>query len=71
MAEKIAVSITFDENNSIRVLDSEKFKETDNIRNECNEFLKSGGGGGERRDDELQRDGEHAGGGDGHAGRQD
>ena len=41
MAEKMAVSITFDENNSIRVLDSEKFKETDNIRNECNEFLKS------------------------------
>ena len=36
MAEKMAVSITFDENNSIRVLDSEKFKETDNIRNECN-----------------------------------
>lgn len=41
MSDRIAVSITFDDNNSIRVLDSEKFKETDNIRSECNDFLKS------------------------------
>jgi hypothetical protein len=38
---KIAVSITFDETNQIRVLESDKFRETENLKNECIDFLKS------------------------------
>ena len=39
MSEKI--SITFDEDNRIRVLEPEKYKETETLRNESVEFLKS------------------------------
>ena len=39
--DDMAVSITFDENNQIRVLESDKFKETENLKNECMDFLKS------------------------------
>ncbi len=38
MADKI--SITFDDENRIRVLDSEKFRETDSLKNESMEFIK-------------------------------
>ena len=41
MSETGHISITFDENNQIRVLDSEKFKETEIVKNECLDFLKS------------------------------
>ena len=41
MDNKIAVSITFDDNNQIRVLDSEKFRDTENLKGECIDFLKS------------------------------
>ena len=34
------VSISFDEENNIRVLDAEKFRETDNIKNGTMEFIK-------------------------------
>ena len=39
--EKIDVNITFDENNQIRVLSSEKYRETENLKGECIDFLKS------------------------------
>ena len=39
MSDKI--SISFDDENRIRVLPAEKFKETDNLKNECNNFIKS------------------------------
>lgn len=38
MADKI--SITFDEENRIRVLEQDKFKETDSLKNESMEFIK-------------------------------
>ena len=34
------VSITFDENNQIRVLSSDKYRETENLKSECIDFLK-------------------------------
>ena len=37
---KIDVNITFDDNNQIRVLSADKFKETENLKNECIDFLK-------------------------------
>ncbi len=41
MDGKIDVNITFDENNQIRVLSSEKYRETENLKTECIDFLKS------------------------------
>lgn len=38
---KVAVNITFDENNQIRVLESDKYRETENLKSECIDFLKS------------------------------
>lgn len=43
-AGKIDVNITFDENNQIRVLSSEKYRETENLKSECIDFLKSKSG---------------------------
>ena len=37
---KIAVNITFDENNQIRVLEADKYRETENLKSECIDFLK-------------------------------
>lgn len=37
---KIDVSITFDENNQIRVLAADKYRETENLKGECIDFLK-------------------------------
>ena len=37
---KIDVNITFDDNNQIRVLSADKFRETENLKNECIDFLK-------------------------------
>ncbi len=37
---KIDVNITFDENNQIRVLSADKYRETDNLKGECIDFLK-------------------------------
>merc|ERR1712179_651447 len=34
------VNITFDENNQIRVLPTEKYRETENMKTECIDFLK-------------------------------
>ena len=39
MADKIA--ITFDEDNQIRVLEANKFRETDMLRNEGTQFISS------------------------------
>ena len=39
MTDKI--SITFDDENRIRVLEAEKFKDTETMKNECMEFIKS------------------------------
>ena len=39
-AGKIDVNITFDENNQIRVLSSDKYRETENLKSECIDFLK-------------------------------
>ena len=39
-AGKIDVNITFDENNQIRVLAADKFRETENLKSECIDFLK-------------------------------
>lgn len=39
MADKI--SITFDDENRIRVLDADKYRETDLLKNESMEFIKS------------------------------
>lgn len=41
MDGKIDVNITFDDNNQIRVLSSDKFRETENLKGECIDFLKS------------------------------
>ena len=41
MDGKIDVNITFDENNQIRVLSSDKYRETENLKSECIDFLKS------------------------------
>lgn len=38
---KIDVNITFDDNNQIRVLSADKYRETENLKNECIDFLKS------------------------------
>lgn len=40
MDSKIDVNITFDENNQIRVLSSEKYRETENLKTETIDFLK-------------------------------
>ena len=40
-AGKIDVNITFDDNNQIRVLSAEKYRDTENLKNECIDFLKS------------------------------
>ncbi len=40
MDGKIDVNITFDENNQIRVLSADKFRETENLKGECIDFLK-------------------------------
>ena len=40
MDSKIDVNITFDENNQIRVLSTEKFRETENMKTETIDFLK-------------------------------
>ena len=37
---KIDVNITFDENNQIRVLSADKYRETENLKSECIDFLK-------------------------------
>ena len=37
---KIDVNITFDDNNQIRVLSADKYRETENLKNECIDFLK-------------------------------
>ena len=34
------VNITFDENNQIRVLPTEKYRDTENMKSECIDFLK-------------------------------
>ena len=39
MTDKI--SITFDDENRIRVLEADKFKDTETMRNESMEFIKS------------------------------
>ncbi len=39
--QDISVSITFDESNQIRVLESDKFSETETLKNETSEYLKS------------------------------
>ena len=41
MDQNMTIAITFDDNNQIRVLDSEKYKETENLKNESLSFLKS------------------------------
>lgn len=41
MDGKIDVNITFDDNNQIRVLSADKFRETENLKGECIDFLKS------------------------------
>jgi intraflagellar transport protein 20 len=40
MDGKIDVNITFDENNQIRVLAADKYRETENLKSECIDFLK-------------------------------
>ena len=40
MDGKIDVNITFDEMNQIRVLSADKFRETENMKGECIDFLK-------------------------------
>ena len=39
-SSKIDVNITFDENNQIRVLSADKYRETENMKGECIDFLK-------------------------------
>ena len=41
MEQNMTVAITFDDNNQIRVLEAEKYKETENLKNESLSFLKS------------------------------
>ena len=38
---KLAVNISFDENNQIRVLEVDKYRDTENLKGECIDFLKS------------------------------
>ena len=40
MDGKIDVNITFDENNQIRVLSADKYRETENLKSETIDFLK-------------------------------
>nr|ABR27264.1 hypothetical protein [Nyctotherus ovalis] len=40
MSQNAAVAITFDDNNQIRVLEADKYKETENLKNESLSFLK-------------------------------
>ena len=40
MDGKIDVNITFDDNNQIRVLAADKYRETENMKGECIDFLK-------------------------------
>lgn len=40
MDSKIDVNITFDENNQIRVLAADKYRETENVKSETIDFLK-------------------------------
>ena len=40
MDGKIDVNITFDENNQNRVLQADKYRETENMKGECIDFLK-------------------------------
>ena len=40
-AGKSDVNITFDENNQIRVLSADKYREAENLKGECIDFLKS------------------------------
>ncbi|CDW81988.1 intraflagellar transport protein 20 [Stylonychia lemnae] len=40
MDGKIDVNITFDDNNQIRVLSADKYRETENLKGECIDFLK-------------------------------
>ena len=40
MDGKIDVNITFDEFNQIRVLSADKYRETENMKSECIDFLK-------------------------------
>lgn len=39
-SSKIDVNITFDENNQIRVLSADKYRETENVKGETIDFLK-------------------------------
>jgi intraflagellar transport protein 20 len=39
-SSKIDVNITFDENNQIRVLSADKYRETENVKSETIDFLK-------------------------------
>ena len=39
-SSKIEVNITFDENNQIRVLAADKYRETENVKSETIDFLK-------------------------------
>jgi hypothetical protein len=39
-SSKIDVNITFDENNQIRVLPADKYRETENVKSETFDFLK-------------------------------
>lgn len=60
MDGKIDVNITFDDNNQIRVLSADKYRETENLKGECIDFLKSNNllkPYFPNRDHELQRDG--------------
>ena len=38
--DKLAINITFDENNQIRVLEADKYRESENLKGECMDFLK-------------------------------
>ena len=61
-AGKIDVNITFDENNQIRVLSSDKYRETENLKSECIDFLKSKYllfSHFSARNNVVQRDGDH------------
>ena len=39
-AMKLGVNVSIDENNSIRVLEQDKFRDSENLKTECIEFLK-------------------------------
>ena len=38
--DKLAINITFDENNQIRVLEAEKYRESESLKGDCIDFLK-------------------------------